>query len=84
MPRMGNPVGGEKYKSEAMKKRELEIHNEQKKFEKWLGMDEEEQKLFERTKQFVATTCPQLPENERIYVVAKIYDQMRFILKRVK
>jgi hypothetical protein len=40
-----------------------------------------ERQLLERTKEFVAKACPALPESERIHVVAKIYEKMRFTLQ---
>jgi hypothetical protein len=47
-------------------------------------MSEDERILLERTKRFVAATCPKLSENERDLVVAKVYSEMKFTLKLVK
>jgi hypothetical protein len=44
-------------------------------------MDEDERKLLERIRRFVAATCPNLSENERFLVESKIYSEMRFTLK---
>lgn len=40
-------------------------------------MDPWEKELLERTKEFVAKVCPALAHDQRVHVVAKIYDQMR-------
>lgn len=44
-----------------------------------LLMNDAERKLFENTKAFVSKTCPKLPDEQRIHVVARVYEQMRFV-----
>jgi hypothetical protein len=40
-------------------------------------MEPWEKELLKRTKEFVAEVCPDLEDDRRILVAAKIYDRMR-------
>jgi len=45
-----------------------------------LPMNEAERKLLENTKAFVLKTCPNIPERQRLHVVARVYEEMHFTL----
>lgn len=44
-------------------------------------MNEREKALFESTKEYVRRACPKLNPEQRIPIVAAIYDKMHFVTK---